>query len=148
MPVISIYEQHGKGEKGKAKVVIRGIDADPKTSEGVLAERQQEKRKKETNKTGEKYGVLFPAQKPKVVAFVEKVVTQRKSAKPTKAKKPNRPLKRQLMPEFEKLNEEEGQIQGGQASVDSKTEELIKERFGSYDMGRQRVDFDWHNKLK
>lgn len=55
------------------------------------------------------------------------------------------------MPEFEKSDEEEEeeeQVQTGQASVDSEIEQLLKEVFGCYDVGSQRINYDRQNWLK
>lgn len=62
--------------------------------------------------------------------------------------KPERPLRRKLHPEFNESDEGEKNTHSNQAQIDSKTKELLKKGFGSYDVGIQRIYFDWQSQLK
>lgn len=98
---------------------------------------------KESSKIGEVIAILFPnLEAGKSIAFVERGIPRKMPTRVAK-KKTEKPVQRQLELEFN-----EPETQDGQVSVESDNEELFREGFSSFDVGSQRVDWDWQNRLK
>lgn len=111
-------------------------------AELTISEIQEKMHQKQTSKIGEARVILF--QNPnarKSIAVIEKEVPRKMPIRAVKKKKTKKPLQRQLEPEFNEL-------EGRASQMESDNDELFKEGFDSYDVGSQRIDWDWRNRLK
>lgn len=116
-----------KGEKGKeSEVIHRGPGLPYRMAELAVCVIQEKMHQKESSKTGDARATHFPNPNAgKSIAFIEKEVPKKMPTRTSKKKKTEKPLQRQLEPEF---NEPEALA----SQVESDIDDLFKEGFDSY----------------